>query len=314
MRRRRSGRGFSYYDSDSERVSDLRTRERIQRLAIPPAWSDVWISPYPNGHIQACGTDDAGRRQYLYHAAWTAHSDRVKFDRILDLADSLSPARRAVTIALRTQEPTEERALAAAFRLLDLGSLRVGSERYADANNSHGLATLLCSHATVHAQPAPSVELNFPAKSGQSWQSTIVDTDLAKVVARLKRRGPAERLLAFYDNGQWHALSPQRINDYVRERTGGEFTAKDFRTLRGTTVAAVSLANAPPPTSQRDSKRAITEAIREVAEVLGNTPAVARSSYVDPRVIDQYHLGVTLGAGSRDTPERRLRALVQPQP
>lgn len=314
LRRRRSGTGFSYYDSKFELVTDGATKERIKQLAIPPAWTDVWISPYANGHIQACGTDDAGRRQYLYHPDWTAHSDRVKFDRILDLADTLRSARRAVTIALRTSDPTEQRALAAAFRLLDVGSLRVGSERYAEANNSHGLATLLCSHATVHLQPAPSVELSFPAKSGQSWQSTIIDADLAAVVSQLKRRGPNERLLAYRDEGAWHPLSPQRINEYVRERTGGDFTAKDFRTLRGTVIAAQSLAKAPPASSQRTGQRSVAAAIREVAETLGNTPAVARSSYVDPRVIDQYLLGITLAEGSSEAPELRLRALVQPTP
>ncbi len=307
IRRVRSGRGFSYRDIDGSTVRDRELRARIDSLAIPPAWTDVWICPNPNGHIQAMGTDAAGRRQYLYHAHWRDQKDRVKFERALALAETLPAARRMVTRDLRQHEPTRERCLAAAFRMLDTASLRIGSERYADANGSFGLSTLLNAHARVSGD---LVQLRFPAKSGQEWESDIRDAELASIVRGFKQRGPDERLLAWRNGEGWRALSAEEINDYVRERTGGDFTAKEFRTLHGTLAAAVSLARHGPETTKTGRKNAVAQAMRDAAELLGNTPAIARNSYVDPRLIDEYEHGVTIDPARLDSAEAELRRLL----
>ena len=306
LTRVRAGRGFTYRDAAGSTLHDDDTVARIRSLAIPPAWTDVWITDYPNGHIQATGLDAAGRRQYIYHPNWREQKDRIKFERALALAESLPAARRQVTIDLRRDALPRERVLAAGFRMLDTGSLRVGSERYAEANGSIGLTTLLCAHATVHGD---RVELKFPAKSGHAWESDIVDPDLAVVVTALKRRGPTARLLSFRDDRGWHPVSASEINDYVRERTGGEFTAKDFRTLHGTLAAAISLARSGAATKTA-RRRAIPQAMRDAAAVLGNTPAIARSSYVDPRIVDHFMHGRTIDRERLASAESELRALL----
>ena len=303
----RAGKGFSFKDSDGATVTDPELLERIKHLAIPPAWTDVWIAPYANGHIQATGTDAAGRTQYLYHPQWRQQKDRLKFDRALALAESLPAARRRVTIDLRAEGPTKQRALAAAFRLLDTGSLRVGSERYAEQHGSHGLSTLLCSHATISGD---AITLSFPGKSGQEWESTLVDAELAGVLRGLKRRGPGARLIAWKDERGWHPVDAEDINDYVRERAGGDFTAKDFRTLHGTVTAAIALAKAGPRPTPTARKRVVAQVMRDVAEVLGNTPSVARASYVDPRVVDLYDRGRTIDPVKTGSAETQLRALL----
>ena len=193
-------------------------RERLESIGIPPAWTDVWIAPYDNGHIQATGLDAVGRRQYIYHPAWRERKDRLKFDRALQLAESLPTARRLVTLDLRSDGFTRERVLAAAFRMLDSGSLRVGSERYTNENGSHGLATLLCAHVQVPGQEC--LQLSFPAKSGKTWESEIDDGDLAALVRVLKRRGGNARLLAYKNGRSWHPVASPEINEYVKERTG----------------------------------------------------------------------------------------------
>lgn len=307
LRRVRAGRGFSYKDASGHPVADPELRARIEHLAIPPAWTDVWIAPHANGHIQATGVDAAGRRQYIYHPTWREQKDRIKFDRALSLAESLPTARRRVTMDLRQGEPSRERALAAAFRMLDTGSLRVGSEQYAESNGSHGLATLLCSHASVRGD---TVSLDFPAKSGQEWQSDITDADLAAVIRSLKRRGSRARLLAWKDGTDWHPIGAADINAYVRERTGGDFTAKDFRTLHGTVAAAVSLARHGAEARKTARDRAISQAMRDAAEVLGNTPSIARKSYVDPRLIDRYSGGSTIDPARLGSAESELRSLL----
>ena len=280
-------------------------RSRIDGLVIPPAWTDVWIAPQPNGHIQATGVDAAGRRQYIYHPDWRRQKDRTKFARAMSLAESLPAARRTVTRDLRGTG--RRRALAVAFRMLDVGALRVGSERYAEDNGSHGLSTLLCSHASVSGDV---VRLDFPGKSGKTWSSEITDAELATAISSLKRRGPTARLLAFEDGGDWHPLTASDINDYVRECTGGSFTAKDFRTLRGTAAAAVSLARTGPAATKSAASRAIAEAMRCAAEVLGNTPSIARKSYVDPRVIAMYRAGTTIDPARVASVESELRRLL----
>jgi DNA topoisomerase-1 len=306
--RTKAGRGFAYRDAAGRPVHDADLLARIRQLAIPPAWTDVWIAPYANGHIQATGLDAAGRRQYIYHPTWRQQKDRLKFERCLALAESLPAARRQVTIDLRRDGLPRERVLAAGFRMLDTGSLRVGSERYAEANGSIGLTTLLCAHATAHGD---TVELRFPAKSGHAWESDIVDADLAAVVRALRRRGPTARLLSFRDAAGWHPVSPTEINEYVRERTGGEFTAKDFRTLHGTLAAAISLAKSRAGSKSRSARtRAVAQAMRDASAVLGNTPAIARSSYVDPRVVDHFTHGRTIDPERTASGESELRALL----
>jgi DNA topoisomerase-1 len=307
FRRVRSGKGFRFTTAEGDPVDDA-TRQRAAALAIPPAWTDVWIAPYPNGHVQATGVDDAGRRQYLYHPAWREQKDGIKFERALDLAATLPAARRSVTIDLRRDDLSRERVLAGAFRMLDTGSLRVGSERYAADHGSFGLSTLLCAHATVTGDGV--VELRFPAKSGQEWESDIRDADLAALVRRLKRRGPTARLLAWRDARGWHPLDAAEINEDVRARTGGDFSAKDFRTLHGTSAAAVTLAKIGPRDTPTARRRAVGDAVRAAADALSNTPAVARGSYVDPRLLDAYEGGVTIDPERTASVESELRSLL----
>jgi len=308
VHRVRRGKGFAFVD-ESGRPVDAATRERAVALVIPPAWRDVWVAPHANGHVQATGIDEAGRRQYLYHPAWRAQKDRLKFDRMLELAAVLPAARRAVTLDLRRDDMSRERVLAAAFRMLDTGMLRVGLERYADAHGSYGLSTLLGAHARV--VEGERVLLSFPAKSGQPWESEIADPDLAEIIGELKRRGGRARLLAWRDDeGGWHPVSAAEINDDVRDRTGGEFTAKDFRTLHGTVTAAVSLARSGPGETPAARKRAIVQAVRLAADALGNTPAVAKSSYVDPRILDRYAEGETIDPARLRSAESQLRRLL----
>ncbi|TFB71818.1 DNA topoisomerase IB, partial [Cryobacterium glaciale] len=255
--RRRAGRGFNYRDPAGETVTEKELRERFAALAIPPAWTDVWICPHPTGHIQAIGLDAAGRRQYIYHPAWREQKDRLKFERALQLAESLPRVRGQVTRELRSDGPPRTRALAAAFRMLDLASLRIGSERYADAYGSHGLSTLLCSHVTVRGDV---VRLDFPAKSGQQFQGVITDADLATYLRARLRERPAAPLLSWMLGDVEGVVSASDINDFIRERTGGEFTAKDFRTLRGTAAAAQSLAQ-----SFAQSLKSSTESATDIA-------------------------------------------------
>jgi DNA topoisomerase-1 len=302
-----AGTGFSYRDLDGTTLPPGPVRDRLENIGIPPAWTDVWIAPFDNGHIQATGLDAVGRRQYIYHPAWRERKDRVKFDRALQLAESLPTARRLVTLDLRSDGPGRERVLAAAFRMLDSGSLRVGSERYTNENGSRGLATLLCAHVHVRKE---CLELSFPAKSGKDWESEIHDADLAALVRTLKRRGGKARLLAFKDGRTWRPVTSADINGYVKERTGSDFTAKDFRTLRGTVAAAVSLARSGPQPTVAARKRAVSVAMLEAAAVLGNTPSIARKSYVDPRLLDHFAAGETIDPKRVDSAESELRALL----
>lgn len=304
--RRRTRSGFRYIDQEGHPVHEPETIERIAALVIPPAWTDVWISPYDNGHIQAVGTDLAGRKQYLYHEVWRKKQDERKFDRALDLALALPAARRRVTSDLRGPTGSRDRALATGFRLLDSARLRVGSERFALEHGSHGLTTLLCAHATVSGD---TVSLEFPGKSGQAWSSDTTDADLAAVIRSLKKRGPDARLLAWKNGREWRSLSAQDMNDYVRLRTNGDFTAKDFRTLHGSIIAARALRDFGVVTSARQQAKIISAAVVETSDALGNTPAIARASYIDPRVLDRYRAGEVLD--NRGTqPEPALRRLI----
>ncbi len=303
MARRRRGRGFEYLVPEGERVDDPEVLERIAALAIPPAWRDVWICLDPLGHLQATGVDAAGRKQYLYHERWRAHRDRLKFDAMIDFGRALPRLRRRVTGDLRRPQAgktgaaalTRERVLACAVRLLDLGFFRIGSEDYAERNSSYGLTTMRREHVTV---AGGELVFDFPAKSGRRRVQEIADRDALAVVAALKRRRSGDQLLAYHAGRGWAECSADDVNGYIAEHSGAAFTAKDFRTWNATVLAAVALAvragenGAPDSRARRD--RQVAGAIRTVAAYLGNTPAVCRASYVDPRVIDRFHAGATI--------------------
>jgi DNA topoisomerase-1 len=297
--RRRAGKGFVYLDESGNRLA----AEQIQRcklLVIPPAWQQVWICPVPNGHLQAVGTDDAGRRQYLYHEQWRLKRDRLKHDRVLEVAARLPAARRAVAHDLQLPGMPYERALGAAFRLLDLGFFRIGGEAYAESNNSYGLATIHQEHVSIEDG---SVIFNYVAKSGQERYVALADDlVLAAIRALLSRREGGPELLAYQADGEWRDVSSTDINNYIKAQVGEEMSAKDFRTWHGTVIAAVVLAEANEEARTITArKRAVSSAMKQVAGYLGNTPTVARASYVDPRVIDLFNDGVTISPALAST-------------
>ena len=306
-RRRRHGRGFVYLDESGRRLGAADV-VRCKALVIPPAWRDVWICPLPNGHLQAVGTDDAGRRQYLYHPEWREQRDRAKHDRVLDVGMRLPQARARVTKLLALEGMPRERALAVAFRLLDLGLFRVGGEVYAEDNGSYGLATIEKRHVRVRGT---SIVFSYRAKSGQQQEVTVSDAAASAAVALLRRRrGGGEQLLAFREGRRWRDVTSRDINDFVKEIVGGDVSAKDFRTWHGTVIAAVSLASSDPSAGSRaERRRALRRAAEEVADQLGNTPTVARTSYMDPRVVDKFEAGETItSAVSSQSPRKRRRA------
>ena len=292
-RRRKVGRGFAYYRHDGRRLDDPDELDRIRALAIPPAWTDVWICPDPFGHLQAVGTDARGRRQYRYHDLWRLRRDREKFDHMLEFAGALPKIRRAVQRHLMGEELSRDRVLACAVRLLDLGFFRIGTEGYAEENQSYGLATIQREHVKTTGDV---VIFDYVAKSGLRRVQAVADPEVLVVVKALKRRrsgGP--ELLAYRDDeGEWCDVRSADINAYIKQISGGEFSAKDFRTWSATVLASVALAVSTNATSAAARKRAIVRAMKEVAEYLGNTPAVCRSSYVDPRVVDRFHAGATI--------------------
>jgi DNA topoisomerase-1 len=297
--RARAGRGFSYARPDGSKLDDEETLQRIRELAIPPAWTDVWISRDPLGHLQAAGTDAAGRRQYRYHDRWRERRDAEKFDHMLEFARRLPEVRAQVAADLERRDLPREKALATAVRLLDLGSFRVGSESYARENGSYGVATIQRGHVRVSGD---ALVFDYRAKSGKRRRLTLVDPDLTPIVRRLKRRRHEHPELLAYRNGVgWKDVRSLEVNTYVKELAGNGFSAKDFRTWHGTVLAAVSLAlGGPVPEGVTERRREITAAVKDVAEFLGNTPAVARASYIDPRLFDRFHEGRT----ARETLER----------
>jgi DNA topoisomerase IB len=294
--RRRRGRGFEYLDPGDGRITDPEVLARIDELAIPPAWEDVWICADPMGHIQATGVDARGRKQYRYHDRWRERRAQQKFDEMTDFARALPGMRRRVARDLAGDGITRERVLACAVRLLDRGFFRVGGEDYAAENESYGLATIHKRH--VKLRRGGVLQFDYPAKSGRRRIQSIVDPEVHEIVAALKRRrGGSPELLAYRDGRRWRDLKSADINAYIKEITGGDFSAKDFRTWNATVLAAVALAVSGPAAqrSKTARKRAITRAVQEVARYLGNTPAVCRASYVDPRVFDRFEGGLTIG-------------------
>lgn len=293
--RRVHGRGFAYVDSAGDRLCDA-DMERCRKLVIPPAWVDVWICPFPNGHLQAVGTDDAGRRQYLYHAEWRTRRDSEKFDHVRDFAGLLPAARRRVARHLRAEEVSFERAAATAFRLFDLGVFRIGSEQYSQDNGSFGLTTLERRHVR---KSSAGFTFEYVAKSGQERSLTIDDAAVLAALApmRARRASPGDRLLAYKESGRWHDLRPESVNEYIKDVVRSEASAKDFRTWHATVLAAAVLATEDASTATA-RKKAIANAMREVADYLGNTPAVARSSYIDPCLLDWFDEGTTIDVAS----------------
>lgn len=295
--RKRRGKGFAYHGPDGDRLTDADTLARIKDLVIPPAWKKVWICPYARGHIQAVGTDAAGRRQYLYHTAWQQERAEEKFDRVLELSAQLPMWRARVGKDLKRRGLTRERVVAVALRLLDRGYFRAGGEQYAEENESYGMATLQCSHVTVHRG---SVAFDFPAKSGVRRTVEIEDAEIVRAVRALMRRPQrTDRLLVCRNGSGWDDIRSDDLNARFKEMVGDEYTVKDLRTWHGTVLAAAAFADADPPVSRRVVTRVASAVMKEVAEELGNTPAVARGSYVDPRVVTGYERGMTIGAATR---------------
>lgn len=292
LTRRRAGSGFVFLDQQGRRIADPDEIQRIRSLAIPPAWQEVWISPYPNGHIQAVGTDDAGRRQYLYHQAWRIKRDRMKFDRVLAAARRLPAARRAITRDLGLEGMPLERADAVAVRLLDLGYFRIGSDIYADTNGSFGLTTLERRHVR---KDKDKMIFHFVGKSGIEHSIEIEDPEVLLALDSLRRRrGGSERLLAYQLERRWRNLDSSAVNTYLNGLLE-DLTAKDFRTWHATVLAAAALAATEEKGDTVASRRrAVKAAVLEVSEYLGNTPTIAKSSYIDPRVIDLYESGTTI--------------------
>ncbi|HNM84254.1 MAG: DNA topoisomerase IB [Mycobacterium sp.] len=295
--RKRSGTGFRYFGPDGVRVDDPQTLARIKELVIPPAWKKVWISPWPNGHIQAVGTDVAGRRQYLYHQRWQDERAEEKFDRVLELSTKLPELRTQIAAQLNSRGLHRDRVLALALHLIDLGYFRAGGEQYAEDNESYGLATLLCAHVRARGDV---VSFDYPAKSGVQRTLEIQDPDVARVVRALLRRGDqTDRLLVCRTSSGWVDLRADDLNCRFKELVGDEYSVKDLRTWHGTVLAARSFALADPAVSQRVGKKVTSAVMKDVSEALGNTPAVARSAYVDPRVVRAYEHGATIETAVR---------------
>jgi DNA topoisomerase-1 len=293
--RRRRGRGFEYLDERGERIEDPEVVARIQALAIPPAWQDVWVCAFPMGHIQATGVDAAGRKQYRYHDRWRQRRDAEKFEEMMDFARTLPRLRSRVAEDLDGDGLDEQRVLACATRMLDRGFFRIGSEGYAEDNETYGLATIRKEHVTLRGD---LMVFDYAAKGNKRRVQQLEDPDIVDIVRALKRRrGGGDELLAHKRGRRWVDVKSAEVNAYVKEATGGDFSAKDFRTWNATVLAAVALAVSGPAASASKTarKRAQKRAVDEVARYLGNTPAVCRASYIDPRVFDRFDGGLTIG-------------------
>jgi DNA topoisomerase I len=285
IRRVGSGQGFRYLDDSGAPVKDEAVLARIKSLVIPPAWTDVWICASANGHLQATGRDDRGRKQYRYHPKWRTHRDEAKFERVVDFGRVLPTIRERVEADLHRHNLPCEKVLAAVIALLEQTRIRVGNDEYARANKSYGLTTLHDPHASPNST---SVKFTFRGKSGMPQQITLHDRRLARIVKRCQDL-PGQRLFQYEDHdGETHHVGSAEVNDYLREIAGVDFTAKDFRTWAGTVIAASVLRHFPAPESDAAGKRDMLAAVDAVAEELGNTRAVARDSYIHPRVFSAY--------------------------
>jgi DNA topoisomerase-1 len=301
--RREGSRGhFRYVDARGHRITDSEKLERIKALVIPPAWKDVWISPSPNAKLQATGVDAAGRKQYLYHPSFRAGQEQAKFDRMITFAQRLPDLRAAMAEHMDNEVLDRERVSAIATRLINSGWFRVGTERYARESRTFGITTLRKKHVRVRGQ---QISFEFRGKHRSEIRTTLVDPELASAMNELVDLPGGQRLFRYEWDAGLCALTGARLNDYVRTYLGDEFTAKDFRTWGGTLIAAVELAERGPAESEAVAKRTLTAVMRRVGGELGNTPAVARNSYVSPAVIDQYLDGTTI----EDFRPRHLRVV-----
>ncbi|HEX6473509.1 MAG TPA: DNA topoisomerase IB [Candidatus Limnocylindria bacterium] len=310
IRRRRAGRGFTYLNPNGKRITDGDQVAWIKSLAIPPAWTDVWICTSRRGHLQATGRDARGRKQYRYHPEWRAVRDEAKYGRMIAFGEALPAIRRRVDADLRRHGLPRERVLAAVVRLLEKTRLRVGNEEYARDNRSYGLTTLRDRHAEVGST---RLRFRFRSKGGKVSDVELSDARLARIVARCQDL-PGQELFAYLDEeGEVRPIGSGDVNDYLREVSGQDFTAKDFRTWSGTVLAAWALRELEAVDSEAQAKRNVVRAVEEVAEWLGNTPAVSRRSYVHPAVIDAYLDGDVVRA-ARQSADRKLRDLGTLQP
>jgi DNA topoisomerase I len=301
--RKGSGKGFVYCDPDGQRLDDADALARIKDLVIPPAWRKVWISTHANAHIQAVGTDAAGRRQYLYHQSWQDERAEEKFDRVLELSTHLPDWRERIAEDLTARGLGRDRVLALALHLLDLGYFRAGGEQYAEEHESYGLATLQCDHVTLRDG---AVAFDYPAKSGVRRTLEIEDAEVVRAVRALLRRSDrTDRLLVCRNGSGWNDIHAADLNTRFKELVGDEYSIKDLRTWHGTVIAASAFAGTEPADTERQFKRTASAVMKEVAEELGNTPAVARGSYVDPRVVTGYQRGDTIAAAVRRAARRR---------
>ncbi len=302
----RRSSGFEYLDLDGAPITDLDTLARIRALIIPPAWRDVWICPDPLGHLQATGIDAAGRRQYLYHELWRVQQDRLKFEHVEEFARALPAMRESLLTAMgHGHELDRPRVLACSIRLLDVGMFRIGSDVYEREDGHLGLATLAKWNVSI---TAGGVVFDYVAKEGVRQVHLVRDPPCVGIVSGLKRRrGGGSHLLAFRERGAWHQVHAHLINDQLKALIGDSFSAKNFRTWNGTTLAAVSVAaKGGDARTERARRRVIAQAAADVGEVLGNTPAVARSSYIDPRVFDRYLAGRTIANELEEIREQGL--------
>jgi DNA topoisomerase-1 len=285
IRRRRSGGGFAYYAPDGSRISRRRELERIKKLAVPPAWTDVWICPDPSGHIQATGRDARGRKQYRYHARWREVRDETKYGRMLAFGESLPKLRERVTRELAREGLPLEKVIATVIRLLDRSFIRIGNLEYAKDNGSFGLTTMREDHVEVEGG---RLRFKFRAKSKREVEVDIRDRKLANVV-RACQDLPGQELFRYIDDeGDVRSVESSDVNQYLRDTTGSDFTAKDFRTWAGTVLAARELSNRGGFESEAEAKRNLAAAIKAVAEQLGNTEAVCRKCYVHPAIVEAY--------------------------
>jgi len=278
--------GFSYLDPSGAQVTSSEILARISALAIPPAWTHVWISPDPSGHIQVTGTDSRGRLQYRYHHLWREQRDAQKFEHMLRFAGALPGLRAATLDDLRSRGLSRDRVTAGAVRLIDLGLFRIGGERYAELDHHYGVATLLKSHVSV---VRGGVAFDYVAKEGKRRAITISDPAVVPAVRSLARSDNGfDALFCWRQDGAWHVLHSHDVSDYIATRAGGHFTAKEFRTWNATVLMAMLLANAGPAPAARQRSSVLAACVRGVAAWLGDTPAVARNSYVDPRLVRRY--------------------------
>jgi DNA topoisomerase-1 len=303
-RRRRRGRGFEYRDHNNALITDREQLDRIRRLAVPPAWTDVWICPHPRGHIQATGRDARHRKQYRYHTRWQQFRDRLKYGRLLDFADVLPRLRRQLKKDLARRDLSRERVVAAAVNLLETTRMRVGNEEYAQSNGSYGLTTLRDQHVRVTGD---QLRFRFRGKSGKEHEITVRDRRLARLVSRCAEL-PGQHLFQYLDGaGSPQSIESADVNDYIRDVTGGDFTAKDFRTWSGSVLALRALVEQCDVGSQAEAEKNLIAAIDCVAEELGNTRAVCRRSYVHPSVIESYLDGCTLREVKQTLEASRVR-------